>query len=232
MLCKIADLLVEVPATGGMAPRCKEYLCEEVRKPDIIITSEKYSPKRYSDKLDEQGVAYLESGYQFCIELLKFDGLYIHASAVELNGQVYLFSGNSGIGKSTHTRLWQQVHGEAACIINDDKPALRKLDNCWYVYGTPWCGKDGINQNRKAELAGICFLSRGEKNCIRKLEKQEAFAKIVAQTVRKFNRLENLDLMIHHVNNLVNDIPIYELVCKPDRDAAILSYETMCRIQG
>ena len=29
MLCKIADLTVEVPEAGGMAPRCREYLTNE-----------------------------------------------------------------------------------------------------------------------------------------------------------------------------------------------------------
>lgn len=34
-------------------------------------------------------------------------GFYLHSSAVELDGRAYLFSGKSGVGKSTHTRLWQ-----------------------------------------------------------------------------------------------------------------------------
>lgn len=227
MLCKIADLIVKVPTAGGMAPRCKEYIIEEERVPDIVINADKYCPERYSSRLDEQGVAYLESAYQFCIKLLHYNGLYLHASAIELDGKAYLFSGNSGVGKSTHTRLWQEVFGEDAQVFNDDKPALRRLDGRWYAYGTPWCGKDGINQNKKVPLVGICFLSQAENNRIRKLSVQEAFAKVVAQTVRKFNRLENLDLMIQYVDQLVNEIPVYELENKPEEEAARLSYECM-----
>ena len=29
MICKIADLCVQVPEAGGMSPRCRDYLCDE-----------------------------------------------------------------------------------------------------------------------------------------------------------------------------------------------------------
>lgn len=48
-------------------------------------------------------------------------------------------------------------------VFNDDKPALRRLDGRWYAYGTPWCGKDGINLNQKWPLGGICFLENHRK---------------------------------------------------------------------
>lgn len=229
MLCRIADLTVEIPTAGGMAPRCREYLCAENRPPDIVVHAESYWPGRYSNRLGENGVAYLESAYQFYWRLLKYDGFYLHASAVELNGRAYLFSGNSGIGKSTHTRLWQQTFGESAQVFNDDKPALRRLKDCWYAYGTPWCGKDGINQNKKVPLAGICFLKQGDENSIRSLSPAEAVTRIISQTIHRFDKSENLDLMLRHVDLLVHEIPVYELENKPEPAAARLSYETMLR---
>ena len=39
MLCKIADLLVEIPAAGGMTPRCEDYLHDSEACPDIQILS-------------------------------------------------------------------------------------------------------------------------------------------------------------------------------------------------
>lgn len=168
------------------------------------------------------------SGWQFYRALLNFNGLYLHSSAIEWEGKAYLFSGPSGMGKSTHTRLWQSIYPDAR-VFNDDKPALRCLDGTWFAYGTPWCGKDGININMKVPLGGICFLRRGETNSIRRLTNLEATARIISQTTRRFKTEERLDLLLSHVEKLVTMIPVYELHCLPDADAARLSSSTMRR---
>lgn len=227
MICRIADLVVEIPEAGGMAPRCREYQCQENTAKDIVIQEEKYRPWKYPATWTEENVAYMESGTQFYFRLLSFDGMYLHASAVELEGKAYLFSGTSGTGKSTHTRLWQQTFGSAAQIFNDDKPALRRMEGTWYAYGTPWCGKDGINQNKKIPLEGICFLKQAKENKIRRLNEQEAAQKILSQTMRLFKYVEDLDKMLKLVNTLVREIPVYELENRPEPEAAQLSYETM-----
>ena len=227
MLCRIADLITEVPTAGGMAPRCKEYLFPDDVVPDIIISADRYRVDRYTSGYEM--AAYMESGAQFCRGLLEHDGFYLHAAAIELDGKAYLFSGPSGVGKSTHTRLWQEKFGAAVQRFNDDKPALRFLDDTWYAYGTPWCGKDGINLNMKVPIAGICFLVQGNENRIRRLSNQEAVSSILWQTMRRFRDRKYLDLLLDHVGKLVETIPIYELTNRPEPAAAELSYETMRR---
>ena len=227
MLCRIADLYTEVPEAGGMAPRCKEYLCAESTEPHVVIHADRYSRSGYPETMTDDDVAYMESGVQFYIKLLEFGGLYLHSSAVALDGKAYLFSGPCGMGKSTHTRLWQQTFGSAAQVINDDKPALRRIDGTWYAYGTPWCGKDGINQNKKVPLGGICFLQQAPENKIRRLSEEEAATKILTQTFHKFKTIKNLDRVLQLVDQLVQEIPIYELENRPEPEAARLSYETM-----
>ena len=226
MLFKIVDLLVEIPEAGGIAARSRDYLTESKESPDIIISEENYEPDCWP-KLSYEDMCYMESGISFYVNLLRYNGMMLHSSAVEVDGKAYLFSGPSGMGKSTHTRLWQSVFGEKACVFNDDKPALRRIDGKWYAYGTPWCGKDGINQNKKVPLAGICFLKRGEENKIRRLGAKEAFPLLMSQTIHKFKKTENLDLLLNNVNYLLKEIPIFELENRPVEEAARLSYETM-----
>ncbi|MBO5280538.1 MAG: hypothetical protein J6B55_04860 [Clostridia bacterium] len=225
MLCKIADLFVEIPEAGGMAPRLGAYKTDETAKPDIVIREDQYDASRWPT-LSAEYVPYMDSAWLFYEKLFLYGGMMLHSSAVALDGRAYLFSGPSGMGKSTHTRLWQKEF-PSAVVINDDKPVLRKLDGVWYAYGTPWCGKDGINSNQKVSLAGICFLRRGDRNKIRRLSPIEATAAVISQTERRFASAKGLGYMTDLVDKLVQDIPIYELVCLPDPEAAQLSYETM-----
>lgn len=226
MLCKIADLIVEVPAAGDLVSRCQGYLCESKSGADITIRTELFNSSNWPG-VSENQIIYMESGFQFAGYLLNFDGLRLHASAVAWNNRAYLFSAPCGTGKSTHTRLWQQLYGRDAQVINDDKPALRRLDDVWYAYGTPWCGKDGINQNKKVPLGAICFLVQAPHNRIRRLNQQEAAQRIISQTLHRFKRVETLDLMLSLVNKLVEEIPVFELENKPEEDAAILSSTIM-----
>ena len=184
MLCKIADLYVDIPEAGGMSPRCRDYLVSEDITPDIIIKEENYSLDRWQG-LNPDLLAYMDSGQIFYSGLLKYDGMMLHSSAIELGGGAYLFSGPSGVGKSTHTTLWQQEFPSAR-LFNDDKPALRKIDGVWYAYGTPWSGKHGININIRVPLRGICFLRQGDENKIRRLSGVEAISAVMSQTIRGF----------------------------------------------
>lgn len=157
-----------------------------------------------------------------------YNGLMLHASSAALGGRAYLFSGPCGRGKSTHTRLWQQTFGEAVQVFNDDKPALRRLDGCWYAYGMPWCGKDGINLNQKWPLGGICFLEKSQENRIRRLPAAEALPLILAQTTYRLQP-HSMELLLASLDSLLREIPVFLLENRPEEAAARLSFETMRR---
>ena len=225
MRCRIADLLVQIPPQGDLPARCKAYLSEGDAPADIVIDPACFQAETM-ERLGDVGGPYMESGRIFYWELPGFGGLMLHASALEYAGRAYLFSGPSTVGKSTHTRLWRELLGEDVKPINDDKPALRCIDGVWYAYGTPWCGKDGINRNVKAPVAGICFLKQGTENSIRKLEPTEAISHILSQCVRK-GPAHCMAKMLTLVDALVRQIPIYELTNMPTLEAAELSAGAM-----
>lgn len=228
MRYKIADLITEVPAAGGMASRCKDYLTSQNTEPDIVIHADLYDAEKWKPLAEDRAI-YMESGFQFYRQLLRFNGIMLHASAIEMDGWAYLFSGPSGVGKSTHTALWLDAFGQKASVINDDKPAIRFVDSYWFVYGTPWSGKNGINRNSKARLAGICFLKQGTSNRITQLTAKKAVPYFISQTTHKKLSAENMEQMLNCVEKLVKEIPFYELECLPNIEAVQLSYETMRR---
>jgi hypothetical protein len=224
MLCNIADLYVEIPEVGGMTPRLGAYATEKQVSPDIVIREEKYDANRWP-KLAPQHVPYMDSGWLFYEKLYSYGGMMLHSSAVELDGRAYLFSGPSGMGKSTHTRLWQKEF-PAARVFNDDKPVLRQLDGTWYAYGTPWCGKDGININMKVPLAGICFLRRGSVNSIRQVNPEGLIDVLLQQTFMPEDAAGQ-EKAVALVNSLAQTVPLWDMECTKDVGAALISYKAM-----
>lgn len=224
--CKIADLMTEVPDISNLKTLCNEYIVDECQEVDIEINKDSFKYDRYPN-LDEANIHYVEAGRVFNAKLLLHDGFYLHSSAIELDGKAYLFSADSGTGKSTHTGNWKKYLSENVRVFNDDKPSIRKIDGVWYAYGTPWCGKDHININMRVPIAGICFLKQAPHNKIRRLTPFEAAQKIIFQTIRKFQTKKGLDLMTKCVNDIVTTIPVFELENLPDEEAVKLSYTTM-----
>jgi len=204
MICKIADLVVDVPDLGNMKQRCLPYLCSG--NADFVI-----QPRECADDMFPQVSAeenfYLTTGFSFYEHLLQYDGMMLHASAVAVEGKAYLFSGPCGMGKSTHARKYLESF-PSAYIINDDKPALRRIDGQWQVYGTPWCGKDGIKVNTSVPLGGICFLLRGDR-AIRRLTPAQSVANFLTQTTFRENMEIGKSLMTQ-LSRLIGEIPIFE----------------------
>ena len=185
-----------------MVPRCRDYLWEESAGADIIIRTEDFRPDAWKGMTRNQ-YFYMETASRFYRQLLTHNGMMLHASAVVLDGRAYLFSGPPRTGKSTHTGLWRQLFGDNAHIINDDKPALRFVDGRWFAYGTPWCGKDGINLNEKAPLGGICFLKQSQQNRIWRLDPKEATQNLIYQTVyHTQNGIVSIILYLHQSSDV------------------------------
>lgn len=228
MLYLIADIKTEVPAAGGMASRCGSYRIEgNDSEAEIIIDASLYNYdywKQYNATREE--AAYMESGFQFYKKLLDFDGLMLHASATVIDGEAYLFAGQSGIGKSTHASLLKQLRPEAL-LINDDKPAIRLVDGRWMCYGTPWSGKNGININAGYPLKAITLLTtRRDRNNIKKAEPLTALSGLIACSAGRGNK-ETMIKLAALIDRLMKDIPVYEMDSLADEEAAVMALKAM-----
>ena len=225
MLYRIADLIVSVPPVGDMPERMKAYETES-DVPEITINIEDLRLSKWKGVNDPDLQYYMETGRVFCNEMLRFDGMMLHASAVMVDGRVFLFSGPCGMGKSTHANLYLELFGERASVINDDKPVLRRVNNKWYAYGTPWCGKDGINRNAKGPVAGTCFLKRGDTKII-KLEPKESVSHIIMQTQNYQTDREQMIRLLSLVDLAAREIPVFEFYNHADKEDAAITYESM-----
>lgn len=74
--------------------------------------------------------------------LIGRDRLTLHASLVDSPYGGLLFSGVSGVGKSTQGDLWERFAD--ASLINGDRPILRKTSDGWMASGSPYAGSSGV----------------------------------------------------------------------------------------
>ena len=229
---KIADLNVLLDCEKTTMNNAKKYLTKPFEKADIIICSDRDDiSKRASKKNVAYDIAaYLVEGVEFYTKLLDFSGTFFHASAVVIDNRAYLFSAPCGTGKSTHTLQWLQLFGDRAYIINDDKPAVRIIDDGIFVYGTPWSGKNDISVNTKAKLQGICFLERGNENKIELMQKDIALIRLFHSAIRRLSK-EDMEKELTLINTILERIPIYHMECLPNIEAAKMSYEVMSKAE-
>lgn len=165
-----------------------------------------------------------------CGRMPAYGAMLLHAAVVTVDGRGYAFSAARGVGKTTHLRAWQGMLGDRMAVVNGDKPLVRRAsDGHWWVYGTPWCGKEGEQTNMVCPLNAICLLERGRSNSISPASEVEAAAGLLEATV--LPPTEPLrERMAMLVGALVRDIPIFRLSCLPDRSAAELAYATLSRV--
>lgn len=230
-LYKIAGLIVDVSGENALLERRgKTYLTDAGKVPDIQIATESRKIEGTSglapDMTPDEREYFLSSG-QFYSKLLDFNGFLLHASAIEVGGRAYLFSAESGMGKSTHTRLWQKYLGAGKVrVINDDKPAVRLIDGTFLCCGTPWSGKSDLNLNIRVPLGSIVFLAQSPQNHIERLRGSGAIKLLFQNTIRPRNPVR-LETLLALFDKLLKSVPVYAMRCNKDFSAAQLCCRTV-----
>ena len=219
MFYRIADLLVEMSPSGRTAAQAEAYRASALsREAELTIAVDGKAALKHCPALESEDMAeYIASGDLFAVGLLRNEGMMLHASAVDYRGQAVCFSAPPGTGKSTHTERWARLFG--ASILNDDKPALRRIDGVWRVYGTPWSGKEDLSQNRGVPLAAVCFLFRGEENALEPLTPAQALPLLLSQTPFQLRR-EDMDRLLTTADCLLRETKVFRLTCRNDDSAA------------
>ncbi len=179
-------------------------------------------PHQYSD-------AYLElTAVQRKIteELFVYDTILFHGSVVAVDGAAYLFTAKSGTGKSTHTRLWRELLGDRAVMVNDDKPFLKITDKGVIAYGSPWNGKHRLGSNIAVPLKAICILERAEVNHIQAIPPKYALTTLIQQSSRPMDGVR-MGKYMELIDGLSRKVNFYRMGCNISLDAAKLAYKTM-----
>ena len=220
---------------------CRDYLAEfdapdvhvSVLFDDILAEREKYRCDCKKNGLAERKLSpnYFETlalYRKICDALIPHGVILFHGSALAIDGECFIFTAKSGVGKSTHARLYRELFGERVEMVNDDKPLIRLDGNEAYAYGTPWNGKHRLSSNIRRPISAICLISRAEENSICEVSKKDAIAEVFSQTHRPRDG-ELLEKTVALVDSLCDKVRLYRLECNTEPDAARISYEAMRR---
>ena len=197
-------------------------LVREQRLLDIEADAEGLKRRKFSDMFLERSVIQR----RVAEALIGKDTLMLHGSTVAVDGQAYLFTAPCGTGKSTHTRLWREVFGDRAVMVNDDKPFLKINDEVVIACGSPWTGKHGLGSNVSFPLKGICILSRGSENKIRPLCPDDAADFLRSQCFVPVDE-EMTGHALELLERLIRMVPLWQMECTKEPEAATTSYQAM-----
>ena len=204
---------------------CRAYLTEKEADFSVTVSREDlvFEQSELDDEADREGMRrrvftdpFLDRAAiqrKVAEALLDWDTLLLHGSTVAVDGEAFLFTAECGTGKSTHTRLWRQVFGDRAVMVNDDKPFLKVTDAGVLACGAPWSGKHGL-------------LRRGSENYIRPISPEEAMDMLTKQCAapmapEKQPRFRGL------LEALARQCPLWEMECTKSPEAALTAHRAM-----
>lgn len=149
--------------------------------------------------------------------LINYNILTLHGVLMDYEGNGIVISANSGVGKSTHARLWRDYKN--ALIINGDRSYLKKENGKWFGYGLPWSGTSGEHINKKVPIKAIVVIEQNKENMAARLDGFEAFHYLLPHVQYPNWNQELAEKALDHMTELIEDIPVFRLKCRPDEES-------------
>ena len=143
----------------------------------------------------------------------------LHSASLLHKGKAWLFSGQSGTGKSTHTNLWLEQFNSP--LLNGDLNLIGMLGNAPVVYGIPWCGTSEIYTTDSYPLGGIILLKQDPVNHLVSLTDSQKQLYILQRLISPCWTAPMLDDNLAIVRAIVSKIHVFRYLCTKEPDAAI-----------
>jgi hypothetical protein len=145
--------------------------------------------------------------------LAREGGFLLHASSLVRNHRAFVFSGLSGAGKTTISRLAPAD----VQLLSDEISYIRRDHRGYTACGTPFFGDLGIpGENVCAEVAALYFLVKGTENRIEPLAPAEA-ARLLLRNILFFAEdTELVKLLFQSACDFLQAVPARRLAFLPD----------------
>ena len=229
---KVANKVFDINAFNESTKKyCGGFLSEEEPNYIVTMTEEDLKNERTNS---EDGKVYVNEEisalYRKIADLLVEENTVVfHSSSFMVNGNAFLITARSGVGKSTHSRNLRALLDDKFIYINDDKPLVSVNENNVTVYGTPWNGKERRSNDISAPLKAVLFLSRGETNTYRKIvNKEEIYIKMISQIYLPKEKAKR-ELALKVADAILKNINFYEINVTKDIESAKMTYEEIIK---
>lgn len=226
---ELCGVVIEICHQYGYIEKiCRDYITKKIALFSVYASDEQIEAEmtltegQFSKEICESTCLHRE----IVKGLVKYGVILIHSAVIAVDGEAYVFLAKSGVGKSTHIRLWREVFGERAIIVNGDKPMFSFVGDILTVHGSPWKGKEHWGENISLPVKAFCLLERGNANEIHTVTKSEVLDKLFHQILLPKNTAE-LAVFMAILNRILNAVPFYKLKCNMEKQAALVSYEGM-----
>lgn len=143
---------------------------------------------------------------------LYTDAVLMHASCAFDGQKARMFSGFSGVGKSTISGIWAKA---GAQIINDDRLVIRKINGEFFVYNTPMYY---VDSSKKALLNSIYLIKHSPVNVLKPLKGALAVSRVMAFCIQNNFDKSFIDRRLKFFSELCQAVSVAELGFVPDQE--------------
>ncbi len=142
----------------------------------------------------------------------------LHSASILYQEKLWLFSGRSGTGKSTHTNLWKELYGTP--VINGDLNLLALEKGQPVVHGTPWCGTSEIYDTETYPLGGIILLKQATSDSVEELSPDKQQLLVCQRLISPTWTPQQFDNNLDFVKSITKQVLVCRLHCTKENSAA------------
>lgn len=170
------------------------------------------------DRQDRYGIHSFEDlVYFFAYSILQKDGILFHGVVMEWNKMGIVVCAHSGVGKTTHTRMWRDH--ENALILDGDRALCCMEEEQWFTYGAPWCGSSKEYRNQRAPLRAFVILEQYEENEVCVLDPLQGVLGLLQLAFAPSWDSSLMNAAIDTIDKVAQTLPVLKLKCQPNLDA-------------
>lgn len=145
--------------------------------------------------------------------LAEEGGFLLHAASAIRNGKAFLFSGVSGAGKTTISRLAPPD----ATLLTDEVSFIRPESGSYRAWGTPFAGELAqLGENCSAPVAALFLLAKGPEHRVDPVPQLEATRAVMRHILFFAQDAELVQRVFESACRFVSRIPVQRLTFRPD----------------
>jgi hypothetical protein len=145
--------------------------------------------------------------------LAERGGFLLHAASAICDSRAYLFSGVSGAGKTTMTRLAPQD----ITLLTDEISYVRPSPGGYSAFGTPFSGELAkAGENCTAPVSALFFLEQGPENRVDEISSPDAVRRLMRNILFFAEDQGLVEKLLDTACDFVARVPVRRLTFYPD----------------